>query len=191
MPAPPQFAPARRCIARTLPSGSATRLPHPPADSPPTPIPEVRSNIECSCCLLHFKHCGLQPGQDTTFGDPDRPNRHPEFLGGVRGRSTDDTSLPERLPSGGLDFAPHSLGGTLKHRASHLLIELDRLRARVVGQLVQHRLKVRTAGRSLAPLALFQPIDDQVASHLAEPAPKRSSLLRRIPAVDVPANRHK
>ena len=88
---------------------------------PPTPIPAVQSNIDCSCCFLQFSHGGSQPGQHAALGHSYRPDRHPEFLRGVCAATFRRRRSPKTLARspGGLHLALVRPPDETGHDATH------------------------------------------------------------------------
>ena len=117
------------------------------------------------------------------------PTVMPSFLAASAVECSDDAVSQNACQVAGWTSRRTCSAARLKQRPAQLLIELDGLRI----QRQRQSCPASPAGPSrrsqLAPVALLQPIDDQIASHTPQPAAKRPAFLRRIPAVDAPADR--
>jgi hypothetical protein len=66
-----------------------------------------------------------------------------------------------------MNFTSHLFGGSMKQGSTQLAVKLGTLRPIGSGEYVKRSLQLRTAGPNRAPVALFQPINDEIASHAA------------------------
>ena len=87
-----------------------------------------------------------------------------------------------------MDVSADEIGGLMKEGAAKLLIEVGCLGTFGGGEHVEQFLELLAACRDGATLAMFEPVDDEIAGDLPQPAAEGASFLGGIPAVDIAAD---